>query len=82
MNQGASVAAAYTDTNYYRDVTHSWTTGIGNVSGNLINAIITNLYCNSGGLFSVPCQTGVVPAIPKDNTKTMTLTFRFSWARH
>jgi hypothetical protein len=65
--------AAYTNNSKYFDTTYSFGTTSGNLSGGI-----------SAVLCSVPLgnyQIGFSPSIAKDNTKTLSLTLRTSWAR-
>jgi len=71
--------AAYTNGNYYRDVTHRYSTSVGNLAGGITAFEV--YFCSTGGGFLLPIQIGVSPAIPKDNTKVLTLVVRYSWVR-
>lgn len=66
--------AAYVDGNYYKDITISGGINDCNVSGG-IKAV--TFQCSLGFY-----QASFTPALEKDNTKTIALTFRISWARH
>lgn len=71
--------AGYTNGTFYRDVTYSASTTQLNLGGG-ITSIATQM--DTGGSTGWPVtQTGVSPAIPKDNTKTFSITMRHSWAR-
>lgn len=70
---------AYTSGNYYRDVICTFSTVAGNVAGG-ISAMEAYFRTPSGGSL-LPIQIGVSPTFAKDNTKTLSLTIRFSWAR-
>lgn len=72
--------AAYTNGNYYRDFTISSTSAQGNVAGGIQSVGLRGTNGASGQAWATQIQFS--PVIPKDNTKTMSLTFRFSWARH
>lgn len=76
---GSVSVASYTNGNYYVDSTASFGLTDGNVSGGVSAMLLTmgNPYACFGKF-----QVGVSPSIPKDGTKTMTLTFRHSWNRH
>lgn len=66
--------AAYTTGSFYRDVTLSFSPACANLSG--------GIGClNLGFYFIQRYQYQFTPAIAKDNTKTLSLTFRVSWAR-
>jgi hypothetical protein len=85
LNPGTIASpAAYTTGNYYRDYTHSWSTSQANVGAGF-RSIRYGVTCDagSGSPTLMPClfQTDFGAVIPKDNTKTMTLTLRWSWAR-
>lgn len=78
------VPAAYTAGNYYRDYTISWGTTAGNLSGGFRSVWHSIRADNGGGQpwpFPHAFQTDFGASVPKDNTKTMSLTFRFSWGR-
>ncbi len=66
--------AAYSAGSYYRDVTITVGASTGNPAGG-----IGALVFFTGSNFAWQYQ--FTPAIPKDNTKTLALTFRVSWAR-
>jgi hypothetical protein len=68
--------AAYTNGTYYRDTVYTLPIGLGNLAGGLGGVrpqLGSGSSCSPKFVFS--------PAIPKDNTKTLSLTFRTSWAR-
>jgi hypothetical protein len=69
----AGVASSYTAGSFYRDITFSFSLTQGNVSGGALAARFTAGW----GTY----QLGFTPAIPKDNTKTLSLVIRHSWAR-
>ena len=73
----AGSIAPYISNTYYRDTTYS----IGIVVGNFVGGIgaIRPVLCNEGG--SGSSKYAFTPAIPKDDTKTFSMTFRTSWAR-
>ena len=64
---------AYGNNNLYNDVTYVWAIANGNVGG-VAAALVA---ASNGGSW----QAGFAPAIAKDNTKTLSLVFRFSWGR-
>lgn len=72
--------AAYTNGNFYREHTVTAALAVGNLSGG-ITAISMSYLGGASGTWATH-QIGFSPAIPKDNTKTLSLTFRTSWARH
>lgn len=69
---------AYVAGSFQRDFTISAAIAVGNLTGG-IDVIVTNVGGSVATVFST--QTIFTPAIPKDNTKTMNLTWRISWAR-
>ena len=66
-------SAAYGNNNLYRDSTVTFGLAEGNVTGGAKSVLM--FFQNAG------YQVEFTPAIPKDATKSMTLTFRQSWAR-
>lgn len=70
----AQSVAAYTPGSFYRDVTVTLGATIGNPPGG-----IGAVEFLTGSTFNWQYQ--FTPVIPKDNTKTLSLTFRVSWAR-
>ncbi len=75
----SSVVQSYSSGSYQLDTIFSWGLTQGNLSGG-ITAIL--IYAGQQRQQMGQFQVGFSPAIPKDGTKTMTLTFRQSWARH
>lgn len=67
------VAAAYSSNSKQQDGTAT----IGLNEGNLAGGIKSLLFATDLGAY----QTSFTPPIPKDNTKVLTLSFRFGWAR-
>lgn len=78
-SNGGIVNAAYSAGSHQRDATISFGLTDGNVAGG-ITAALLNFGASFGTLGQF--QVGFTPAIPKDSSHTMTLTFRQSWARH
>jgi hypothetical protein len=72
---GSSTVASYTNGTFVRDSTMTLTPSQGNLSGG-IGCILLN-YTATSMTFQYHFDT----PIPKDNTKTLTLTARFSWGR-
>lgn len=68
--------AAYVPGNFYRDVTFTVLPAVGNAAGGI--GAMQAVFQNSGWAYF---QYSFSPAIPKDNTKTLTLTLRYSWGR-
>lgn len=69
---------AYVDGTYQRDFTISAAIAVGNLTGG-IDLITTAVGGSVAPTFIT--QTLFSPAIPKDNTKTFSLTWRISWSR-
>lgn len=65
--------SAYVADSYYRDITIQWTLTMGNQAGGIGAMVI--------GTWLGALQVDFEPAIPKDATKTLTMSFRVSWAR-
>ena len=69
---------AYTAGSYTRSQTWSIATADGNIAGGIRGWSMWE----GNNRRSVPCQTIVTPAIPKDSTKTMTITVVYTWGRY
>ncbi len=69
---------SYTNGNYYRDSTITLPPSIGNSAGGIgaLSIAFGNSPVNEG-----VWQFAFATPIPKDNTKTLTLTLRYSWGR-
>ena len=78
----SQVASAYSNNSFQRDFTTTWNLNDGNLSGG-ISAI--GLCDNNGGNGFGRCggsyQVSFSPAIPKDASKTLTISHRVQWAR-
>lgn len=72
-DQATVSSAAYITNSYYRDVTLSFNLNDGNRAG----GTGAMLFYSSPGQY----QIGYSPAIPKDNTKILSIVVRFAWAR-
>lgn len=72
---GSSNVASYSSGNFYRDSTVTLTPSQGNLSGGIGCMRLDYM------LSAMQFQYQFTPPIPKDNTKTLTLTARFSWGR-
>lgn len=66
--------ATYTAGTYFRSFTSSSSISQSNVSGGISAIVFSSSLGNN--------QLSVSPVLPKDNTKTMTLTYNVSWARY
>lgn len=77
-SQGTVSTAAYVGGNYYMDSTYVWDTTVANFGAGGIPAITFYQAASYGPNF----QCGFAPALPKDNTKKLTLIFRNSWGRY
>jgi hypothetical protein len=71
---------AYINNSYTKVVTYSLSISTGNVSGGLASVTVYGAFA-SGALNSGHYKCGFTPAILKDNTKTLALTFSFTWGR-
>lgn len=82
----SATLAAYSNGNYYRDVTSTWGLAAGNLSGG-ITAFLLGIgrpgFGASAGQrqFQVGILSGGTGAIPKDGTVQLALGWRHSWAR-
>lgn len=65
--------AAYSDGNYYRDVTYSMGVNSSNI-GNIVQIF-------TGGV-PIPIKIGLTPGFTKTSDYTASITIRYSWARH
>lgn len=74
VSMPAASGATYTGGTYFRSFTINMSISQGNVSGG-ISAIV---FASSLG----NVQLSVSPVLPKDNTKTLSLTYNVSWARY
>ena len=74
---GTAVASTYTSGNYYLDGTYTLSITQGNVSGGIQCLLLIYGYTYS----PIQFQVYFTSPIPKDNTKALTLTLRFSWSR-
>ena len=68
---------AYTPGSFYRDTVYTLPVGVGNLPGGIGG--VRPILGSAGG--NGTAKYVFTPAIPKDNTKTFSLTFRTSWAR-
>jgi hypothetical protein len=71
--------AVYSSGSYKMAFTLSASINQGNLAGGVCSAYLSISAWNGSGQFSWQCQFD--PKIPKDNTKTLSLTFDVSWAR-
>ena len=77
---GTRTQAVYTPGNHYRDMTTLLTSTQGNVSGGLITA--ASIIESGSTACACALQASFSPGIPKDNTRSLSLTWRVSWGRH
>lgn len=75
-SSGTFTGNTYVNGTFYRDFTATFPINQGNLSGG-IKCIV--FYWTSNGGMSFQCQFSA--AIPKDNTKVLTLNIRLAWAR-
>jgi len=75
----AGSLVAYTPGTYYQDYTITAAVGVGNLGGGIKSIAVT--IAGSSIVWS-RTQIEFSPNIPKDNTKTFSMTLRTSWARH
>lgn len=75
---GASTVtvAPYTSGNFYRNVTLAWSISDGNFASGIGSCAFATMTSTPG------YQISFTPKLPKNNTKTLSLTFRVSWARY
>lgn len=66
---------AYSNGTYRRDFTAQWDLNAANFGGSGITAFRFAMGCGA-------MQFSSSPGVAKDNTKTLSMTFRHSWARH
>lgn len=77
LNTNTGSAAGYISGSFYRDLTVTFSPTQGNATGG-IGALNVNFDANSS---AQTVQYSFSTPIPKDNTKTLSLTFRISWGR-
>ena len=65
----------YVSNSYTKTMTFTWGISVGNLAGGIT---VVAPYVHGG---ASPFKIGFTPAIPKDNTKQLSLTFSFTWAR-
>lgn len=75
----SAAVQTYTNGNFYVDSIVSWGLTSGNLTGG-ITAILITMGVNRSTMGQF--QLGITPALPKDGSHTMTLTFRNSWGRY
>lgn len=76
----AGTPAPYVSGTFYRDITFSAGLTQLNLSGG-ISALMLEMFTNAANV-PVMHQISVSPALPKDNTKVMSITFRVHWGRY
>ena len=85
MGNSTRSAAAYTAGSYTRSFTFSFSTTQGNVPGggfrSIYYRVLNDINSGSGSPFPCEFQVDLGATLPKDNTKTMSLTFSITWAR-
>src|SRR5690606_10083462 len=78
-NAGSVEVASYSPGSYQRDITWVWGLNNGNFAGGI--GAVRTLLQDSSGTSRLTFQCGFSPAIAKDASKTLALTFRYSWGR-
>lgn len=71
---GGATFATYINGSFYKDVTYVFDLTMANFAGG-IGSILLDMR-------QTKMKLGFTPKIPKDNTKTLSVTFRVSWARY
>lgn len=72
--------SSYVSNSYTKTITYTWGISGGNLAGGItvVAPYVIGDAFNGGAR---PFKIGFTPAIPKDNTKQLSLTFSFTWAR-